>query len=68
MIAKEAGEMFNWKGVPYIKAFAGRHTDHQHRCFMIREVRELAEERNGPILTHRAGNSNREGSIARTHR
>ena len=61
-VAKEASEMF--KNVPYIKAFAGIVI----QIISIREVRELAGERNGPILTHLAGNSNGEGTIPRTHR
>ena len=61
-IAKEASELF--KNVPYIKAFAGIVI----QIISIREVCELPREHSGLTLTRRTGNSNGEGSIARTHR
>jgi hypothetical protein len=54
-IAKEAGEML--KGVPYVKALAGIII----QIIKIREVRELAGERDCLTFTRRAGNPNGEG-------
>jgi hypothetical protein len=61
-IAKEAGEML--KGVPYVKALAGIII----QIIKIREVRELAGERDFLTFTRRSGNPNGEGSITGTHR
>jgi hypothetical protein len=61
-IAQEAGEIL--KGVPYVKVLAGIII----QIIKIREVRELAGDRDCLTFTRRAGNPNGEGSIRGTHR